>query len=386
MSALFMIAIPAEEENLLLNPGFEESFYGYASGWTSEAYKGTDEAVQFYMTDRLSRSGARAFVIRNVEPNDARIVQWVRVLPASFYKLEAWVMTRDVTGDSSAGASICVMGEAKEPNYALGSGDEWMKLEVYGRTGPAQTLIPVALRLGFYGKLAKGSAAFDDVNVVRVDAVPEGAILHDFQDSGALASVVPASGLVPLSSIIAILIVIGVVLLLLALYVFRYKLLDLAIGAMEGGIRAVNRVSAAEGGEDKRLCARIPAEISAFFERPVRGGGSRIVEFITKDISRDGCLVITDDIDFMEIGDRAECALKVGERRYRVGQVQLVRKQKGIRRSGGVKELGLGMRFISRSSSDRGKITKAIRAILRSREQGGEAAPAQDAGDGKAKP
>jgi hypothetical protein len=359
-------SLPAEEKNAVINPGFEESFKDYATAWTGEAFERSSESVQFYLTSMLKHSGARAIVIRNLKPNDSRLVQWVNVEPSSFYRIGVWVITQNLES-SSAGAGICVAGLRQETPFAADTKNEWVHLESYGKTGPTQTMMPLALRLGAFGKTIQGSAAFDDVTVVRVATVPEGAVLYDFDSSSSLASIAPNPGTVPLSWIVAASIILLAILLLLALYLFRHAILDLAVGMMEGGLALSGRYRDAAQGEDKRLSIREPASIEALLQRGIQGGGYRILELLTKDLSLDGCFALADDLDAFDIGDKVGCVFLRGKRRIDVGPAQIVRKQKTVKRSGEIKSAGFGLRFIGRKSVYRYRVARLLKPVVTAR-------------------
>jgi hypothetical protein len=358
--------LPAEEKNAVLNPGFEESFEDYATAWTGEAFERSSESVQFYLTSMLKHSGARAIVIRNLKPNDSRLVQWVKVESSSIYRISVWAITQNLES-SAAGAGICVAGLRQETPFVTGSKNEWTYIEAYGKTGPEQTMMPLALRLGAFGKTVQGSAAFDDVAVVRVASVPEGTVLYDFDSSSALASIVSNPGSVPLAWIVSVSIVLLAILLLLALYLFRHAILDLAIGILEGGLALSGRYRDAAEGEDKRVSVREPASIEVLLQRGIQGGGYRVLELMTKDLSLDGCFVFADDLDAFEIGDKVGCVFLRGKGRIDAGPAQVVRKQKNVKRSGEIKSAGFGLRFIGRKSVYRHRVARLLKLAVAAR-------------------
>jgi hypothetical protein len=144
----------AEEANAVYNGGFEESYADRVLGWTGAAFKGMAQSVLFFPTDAQKKSGARSYVIANLEPNDSYLIQWVRVRPRTTYLVSAWVFTEGIDSES-VGASVCVYGIQQAPAFVLNTDGQWRKIEFYAQSGPNQTLIPLALRLGFHGSLSK---------------------------------------------------------------------------------------------------------------------------------------------------------------------------------------------------------------------------------------
>jgi hypothetical protein len=160
-------------ENLVRNSGFENDELGMLSMWTTEALVHTDEAVRFFATDQARHSGRRSFAIANLQPNDSRAVQWVVVKPDTLYKLSAWVTVHGMVSGGT-GANISVLGSTTAAGGLKDTGGKWRLVELYGRTGPAQTALAVLVRLGFYGSPSKGIALFDDVSLEEAAAVPAG--------------------------------------------------------------------------------------------------------------------------------------------------------------------------------------------------------------------
>lgn len=375
----------AEEANAVYNSGFEQSYADRVLGWTGAAYKGTSQAVRFFPTDTQKKSGARSFVIANLEPNDAYLIQWVKVKPKTSYRVTAWVFAEGIDS-STVGASVCVYGIQQAPEFVLNTSGEWKKLEFYAQSGPDQTLIPLALRLGFYGTPIKGTAAFDDISLTRTKVLPDGAVLYKFYDDGKTAEVINAKGMVPASVILLIVVLFGLALLGLAAYIFRHKLLDLAIRGMEGGLALVDRhlLPAQPDGRDRRISPRLVYGMPAFVQKSVQGGGNRITEYHCSDVSREGFYLKVDNLETFQIDDFVNCLFKLGEHRYDVGPAKVVRKQRELNRSGRLVDSGIGLRFTSNSSADRARVTMLIKALQDATEA--EAGPWSAADKGLAEP
>ena len=193
--ALLLPALPlAAGDNLLGNGGFEEDEIGHLAMWSMDAYVHTAAAVRFFATTQARRSGSRALAIANLEPNDSRAVQWVKVRPDTLYRLTCWVLAQGIETEA-VGANISVLGITGMAGNLTDTGGQWVPVELYGRTAPGQQSLGVLMRLGFYGSLATGLALFDDARLEEVPALPSGLAAGKLLDLGAVepqARVVPA--------------------------------------------------------------------------------------------------------------------------------------------------------------------------------------------------
>jgi len=176
MAVLLLVptCILAEEgKNLLKNPGFEEvDGDGMPSGWYSDAYQ-TREGVSIFSTTEQARTGVRAAQVENLDMNDARFAQKVKVEPNTMYRLSGWVKATDIL-DAGRGANLSVEGVYVFSESLFDTQDEWVYLETYGLTGSDQTEVTVFVRVGGYSGESKGAAAFDDVSLEVVTETPEG--------------------------------------------------------------------------------------------------------------------------------------------------------------------------------------------------------------------
>ncbi len=176
-SALLLLVLPLAagapqtRVNLVENGSFEESELGHIAMWTMDASVNTPAAVRFFTTDVERVSGGRSLAIANLEPNDARAVQWVRTRPDTWYRISCWVQTRDIDGDA-AGANISVLGSTRLAGNLKGTVGRWRYVELLGKTGPRQHSMAVLCRVGFYRNPAKGLALFDDFAVEELSGPP----------------------------------------------------------------------------------------------------------------------------------------------------------------------------------------------------------------------
>ena len=163
----------AEEagDNLLYNGGFEYlDEDGLPDGWYTDAYV-LREGFTLYAMDKDARTGEYAAVVNNIGMNDARFAQTVSVKPETLYRLSGWIRADGIL-DSGRGANLSVEGVYVFSEGVYETGGEWLYVELYGETGEDQYEVTVFARVGGYSGESQGCAAFDDLSLVEVDAVP----------------------------------------------------------------------------------------------------------------------------------------------------------------------------------------------------------------------
>ncbi len=187
---LLLFALPLQAgaaANLLQNGGFEAVQDGKPSLWAENSFLQDSKAAQFRLVSGQAHTGSRYIEIENVQANDAKWVQTVQVKPRTVYRLSGWVKA-DGIGDGHTGANLSILDTfavSKDVKDTLG---QWQKLELVGYTDRNQTEIQIAARLGGYGSLNTGTAAFDDISLEPLTNVPAGADSVPFfhQDSGTM--------------------------------------------------------------------------------------------------------------------------------------------------------------------------------------------------------
>lgn len=173
------VAAAEEAASLIVNGGAELSAggTGQPEGWTQDIYaadaNGTPVSTLTLGQDG-GHDGQGYLSVASTAENDARWIQPVAVEPDSVYKLSGWIR---VAGglEGRAGGNLSVLGIAAPFPALTDTGGQWEQVEWYGRTGPDQTSITVAARLGSYGSLSSGRADFDDIALERVAEAPAGA-------------------------------------------------------------------------------------------------------------------------------------------------------------------------------------------------------------------
>ena len=162
-----------ETKNLIANGGFEL----VAGDDTPESWaRGMwywDSGVSYLYVSDVAYSGERSVCVENAYENDARFEQTVSVEPESWYRISAMVRAEGCDPVKN-GAGLSVENTFVSSPYAYDTDGEWTRLTLYGLTDANQKSITVMCRVGGYGSEAVGKAWFDDVEVVRVAAPPEG--------------------------------------------------------------------------------------------------------------------------------------------------------------------------------------------------------------------
>ena len=163
----------AEEagENLLYNGSFEYlDEDGLPEGWYTDAYV-RQEGFTLYSMDDDALTGDHAAVVNNIGMNDARFAQSVPVKPETLYRLSGWIRADGIL-DSGRGANLSVEGVYVFSESVYDTQGEWQYVELYGETGEDQYDVTVFARVGGYSGESQGRAAFDDLSLTEVDAVP----------------------------------------------------------------------------------------------------------------------------------------------------------------------------------------------------------------------
>lgn len=157
---LFFLLLPtraaAAGEELLANGALDGE--GIPEEWSVVSYlsEGCSAAVS---------DGVAALTSR--EANDIRLCQTVRVKENTAYVLSAEISPVGVAGGH--GACLSIDNYSIDGNYIYSDGLfgslDWTGVELVFRTGPEQTRVNVALRLGGYSELSTGTARFRSVSL-----------------------------------------------------------------------------------------------------------------------------------------------------------------------------------------------------------------------------
>ncbi|HWP21807.1 MAG TPA: glycosyltransferase 87 family protein, partial [Candidatus Cryosericum sp.] len=169
----FPVAALAEGEDTLVGAEllYNGDFSVYSdsaalpAGWELSAYYSDSSSV--LAAAQTDDTGDLAVSIQNLTANDARVSQIATVKPNTTYKLSAKIRTTDV--QYGTGASLSIDNYAIDGTYCysenLFGSDDWRTVSLYFKTGPEQTSVNVALRLGGYGTTATGQAEYKSVSL-----------------------------------------------------------------------------------------------------------------------------------------------------------------------------------------------------------------------------
>jgi len=166
------LSVP-RDENLIKNGDFEDVTRGQLNMWSTEIYGDDVESVRFYVESEGAYSGKHYVTIENIQPNDAKLLQYVRVKPETFYRLSCRIKTENVD-IMEHGATITIRKLRRNLPDVKETGGEWKYVEVYGRTKKNQRHVHVAARFGGYGSLNTGKASFDDCRMEEIEKLPAG--------------------------------------------------------------------------------------------------------------------------------------------------------------------------------------------------------------------
>lgn len=153
--------------NLLANPGFERGSEDQPEGWATTGWR----PGKFLWDSTVARSGRYSVKIDASQANDLQWIQKVNVLPSSKYRFTAWVQTLGVGHSLEAndvGANLSVDGVYLWSENLKGTND-WTLLSLDIVTGPRDSALTFALRLGCYSGTNTGIVWFDDAFLELVE-------------------------------------------------------------------------------------------------------------------------------------------------------------------------------------------------------------------------
>ena len=152
----------------LSNGNFESGSNNQPDSWTFEAF---NNVANFQWETGTGRNNSHcvSIDIPSDQLDDARWIQDVYLLPNKTYKLSGWIKGENITlVQGSIGANICLMGGFVHSPSFSGTFD-WQKTEFEFET-PADGIVTIACRLGFYGSILHGKAWFDDLSLTLLDS------------------------------------------------------------------------------------------------------------------------------------------------------------------------------------------------------------------------
>ncbi|QLG89695.1 phospholipid carrier-dependent glycosyltransferase [Chitinibacter bivalviorum] len=156
-------------EQLARNAGVEEtSPSGGAAGWTFDHWTQGEPQSTAGRDETVFHSGKSSLKMTLAQGDDGKLTQAIAVKPDTWYRVAAWVKTHGIPADAKVGANLSIV-DAMDTSADLKGDNDWQEIVAWGKTGPEQKEIKVALRLGFYGSLTTGTAWFDDISVTEAE-------------------------------------------------------------------------------------------------------------------------------------------------------------------------------------------------------------------------
>ena len=172
---LFPVLSTAEalDENIVWNSAAKSLDCWFADAWnTAEGYS-THQLADIGYDDDSS------LFVENLQDNDARFSQTLWVEPDTLYRVSGYIMAEDCP-EEGYGASLSIEDIYVSTAGLHDTAGQWQYVEMYGETGPDQTELTLMARVGNYGSTHTGRAWFDNIEMVPVDSVPDGAMLASF--------------------------------------------------------------------------------------------------------------------------------------------------------------------------------------------------------------
>lgn len=161
------------QENIMMNPSFEEIVNGSLVGWQTVVWNKEPNATEFSVESGNAWEGERCISIVNNVPNDARYMQTVKVEGNTIYEISCRVRTEEV-GEHGIGAGISFYGRFTYSQDIKGTTNGWETIELFIKTGTDVESIILTLGLGGYSNVNTGMAQFDNVSMTKMTTVPEG--------------------------------------------------------------------------------------------------------------------------------------------------------------------------------------------------------------------
>ncbi|MCX7747429.1 MAG: carbohydrate binding domain-containing protein [Clostridia bacterium] len=179
---LAVCTVSAEETNIIKNPGFEEGTNGSAKDWSNDSFR--PEAAKFTVEEGTGHTGKRFYTIENIEENDSRIVQELKIVPGKTYKIGFWYKAEGLQA-GAGGVNIAFPTGIYFSPFSHNTDGQWKKFEMYLKTHPkSPDTLPLWIRLGGYGATTKGKLSVDDVSVELAENPPASADIKEFWQNG----------------------------------------------------------------------------------------------------------------------------------------------------------------------------------------------------------
>jgi len=132
------VAVGAAEsqQNLIVNPSFEEANGDNPAGWRTQGWGGRGN----FTYAQIGRTGNRSVMISSDAGADIGWSQEVSVRPFSRYKLTGWIKTEDVRTPSGRGALFNLHNLQSARSAAITGTSAWTKVEMDFQTDTHATV------------------------------------------------------------------------------------------------------------------------------------------------------------------------------------------------------------------------------------------------------
>jgi hypothetical protein len=184
---LFSSNIIGADNNLVQNNSFENGTESTPAFWQIEAWDKAPETTEYKHESGNAHSGSKCVTIINNKENDSRYIQPLNVSENKMYMLSCWIKASGIQKDKK-GANISLEGKLESSADVWETDGQWQQVAMYAKTGPGITTFTVTVGIGTYGSTNTGRASFDDVSVVEVSSIPDGAAVcnlsNEQQQSG----------------------------------------------------------------------------------------------------------------------------------------------------------------------------------------------------------
>jgi hypothetical protein len=155
---------PLDALPIVANGGFEEGT-GTPFSWSQEAW--ILERSVFRWEEDNPACGSKCISITNVEENDARWIQTIRVVPGEIYILSGRIKGENIRGNE-LGANLFAGDGFNHTESKDSTGTFDWKTVSLTFIGPQSGEVVIGCRLGYFGSTVTGTAYFDDI-LVTVD-------------------------------------------------------------------------------------------------------------------------------------------------------------------------------------------------------------------------
>lgn len=231
-----------ETLNLLYNSSFEEAGEGnMPEGWIEGKWY-WDSGVSTLSLSDDAYAGGKSIMVYSAGENDARFTQTVAAKPNSYYMLRCMVKAEGCM-EGKNGAGISIEDTFVSSEYVYDTNGEWVELKLYGKTGPDQDYLTIMARIGGYGSLNVGRAWFDDVELYRLRSLPEDVQAVSFATHPPASAKEEEKAEVDGAAKVAAIAALSVLMILLAIFVMRYKGSRTAAMAVLAGALAVGLIA-----------------------------------------------------------------------------------------------------------------------------------------------